>query len=199
LRVAIFDFGAGNLFNITLALRRQRLEAEVVQQIPQALPYDALVFPGVGNFAPAISRLDPFRERVADLAAEGTPILGICLGMQLMCESSEEGPAKGLGLVKGEVARLPDSCKIPHIGWNRLEIKAPNGVLRGIPDGSWCYFVHSYYLRGEESIVSAQTEYGVTFPSVIESGNLTGTQFHPEKSAETGRTLIRNFASMLKR
>jgi len=199
LSVAIFDYGAGNLFNITLALRRQGLDTKVVDSIPQMSEFDGLVLPGVGNFRPAISKLRQYRDRIAELTRKGQPVLGICLGMQLLFESSEEGPAEGLGLVKGDVVRLPDSVKIPHMGWNRLNVTKPNGVLEGIGDGSWCYFVHSYYPHADESIVAARTDYGVVFPSVIESGTLIGTQFHPEKSGKIGSALLRNFAGILRR
>ncbi|WP_455285584.1 imidazole glycerol phosphate synthase subunit HisH [[Eubacterium] cellulosolvens] len=197
--VAVFDYGAGNLFNITLALRRQGLDAKVVDSIPQSSESDGLVLPGVGNFRPAISKLRQYRDRIAELASEGRPVLGICLGMQLVFESSEEGPGEGLGLVKGNVVRLPDSVKIPHMGWNQLNVSKPKGILEGINDGSWCYFVHSYYPNADESIVAARTEYGVPFPSVIESGTLIGTQFHPEKSGKIGAALLGNFAEMLRR
>jgi len=199
LSVVVFDYGAGNLFNITLALRSQGLDTEVVDSIPQTSEFDGLVLPGVGNFRPAISRLRQYRDRIAEAAKQGKPVLGICLGMQLLFESSEEGPAEGLGLVKGNVVRLPDSVKIPHMGWNRLNVTKPNGVLEGIGDGSWCYFVHSYYPHADESIVAARTEYGVVFPSVIEAEGLIGTQFHPEKSGKTGFALLRNFARILRR
>lgn len=197
--VAIFDYGAGNLFNIVIALRRQGLDAKVVDSIPQASEFDALVLPGVGNFRPAISKLELYRDHIAELTRQGRPVLGICLGMQLLFESSQEGPAKGLGLVKGKVVRLPDSVKIPHMGWNQLNITKHNGILEGVSDGSWCYFVHSYYPQTSEPMIAARTYYGVTFPSVIESQNLIGTQFHPEKSGKIGATLLRNFASLLRR
>jgi glutamine amidotransferase len=199
LSVVIFDYGAGNLFNIAVALRRQGLDAKVVDSIPQASEFDGLVLPGVGNFRPAMSRLGQYRDRVIELTGQRRPVLGICLGMQLLFESSEEGPAEGLGLIKGTVARLPDSVKIPHMGWNQLNISKPNGILEGIGDGSWCYFVHSYYPQTNESIIAARTDYGVTFPSVIESENLIGTQFHPEKSGKIGAALLRNFARNLRR
>jgi glutamine amidotransferase len=199
LRVGVFDYGAGNLFNIVLALRSQGLEAKVVDRIPESSELDGLVLPGVGNFRPAMSRLRQYRDRIAEMGTRGPPILGICLGMQLMFESSEEGPADGLGLVKGKVVRLPDSVKIPHMGWNQLNVSKPDGFLEGISNGSWCYFVHSYIAHADESVVAAQTEYGVTFPSVIDSGTLIGTQFHPEKSGETGAELLRNFAKALRR
>ena len=197
--VAIFDYGAGNLFNITLALRRQGLDAEVVDGFSESSEFDGLVLPGVGNFRPAMSRLRQHRELIAEMVSKGRPVLGICLGMQLVFESSEEGPCDGLNLVNGKVVRLPSSVKVPQMGWNRLNIIKPNAILEGISDGSWCYFVHSYYPQTDESIVSANTEYGVIFPSVIENGALVGTQFHPEKSGKTGATLLRNFAEILKR
>jgi len=199
LSVTVFDYGAGNLFNIALALRRQGLETKIIESIPQTSEFNGLVLPGVGNFRPAISKLRQYRDRIAEMTRQGRPVLGICLGMQLLFESSEEGPAEGLGLVKGNVVRLPDSVKIPHMGWNRLNVSKPNGILEGIGDGSWCYFVHSYYPHADGSIVAARTEYGVTFPSVIESEALIGTQFHPEKSGKIGAALIRNFARILRR
>ena len=199
MKVGIFDYGAGNLFNISLALQRQGLEATVLEEIPSSLELDGLVLPGVGNFRPAISKLSQYRNRIVEFVRQGRPLLGICLGMQLFFESSEEGPAEGLSLIKGKVMRLPDSAKIPHIGWNQLDIQKSNGILDGIADGSWCYFVHSYYPSTTESVIAAQTEYAVTFPSVIESGALMGAQFHPEKSGETGKAILRNFARMLRR
>jgi len=199
LSVAIFDYGAGNLFNITLALRRQGIEVEVVDGFSESSEYDGLVLPGVGNFRPAMSRLRQYQELIAEMATRGRPVLGICLGMQLVFESSEEGPSNGLSLVRGKVVRLPSSVKVPQMGWNRLDIVKPNAILEGVSDGSWCYFVHSYYPQTDESIVSAKTEYGVVFPSVIEDGALIGTQFHPEKSGKTGAILLRNFAKILRR
>jgi len=199
LSVAVFDYGAGNLFNITLALERQGLDAKVVDRIPEGSEFDGLVLPGVGNFRPAMSRLRPYRDRIAEMATQGRSVLGICLGMQLMFESSEEGPSDGLTLIKGKVVRLPGSVKIPHMGWNQLNIIKPSVVLEGVSEGSWCYFAHSYYPHPDESIVAAKTEYGVAFPSVIESGSLIGTQFHPEKSGRIGEALLHNFAKILRR
>jgi glutamine amidotransferase len=198
LRVGVFDYGAGNLFNIALALKTQRLDVTVIDTIPESPEFDGLVLPGVGNFQPAMSRLRKYRDRIAEMATRGSPILGICLGMQLMFDSSEEGPAEGLGLVKGRVVRLPDSVKIPHMGWNQLNVLKSDGILEGVSSGSWCYFAHSYVPHADESVVAAHTEYGVTFPSVIECGTLTGTQFHPEKSGKIGAALLRNFAKALR-
>lgn len=197
--VAVFDYGAGNLFNITLALRRQGLDTEVVEGFSENPEFDGLVLPGVGNFRPAMSRLRRYRELIAEMAMGGRPVLGICLGMQLAFESSEEGPSDGLSLVRGKVVRLPHSVKVPQMGWNQLKIIKPNAILEGVNDGSWCYFVHSYYPHTDEPIISATTEYGVVFPSVIEHGAFIGTQFHPEKSGKTGAMLLHNFADILRR
>lgn len=199
MRVAIFDYGAGNLFNISLALRRQGLDTKVLDRIPIGFEFDGLILPGVANYRPAMLRLGDYRDRISELVSREMPVLGICLGMQLLFESSEEGPAEGLCLVKGKVVRLPDSVKVPHMGWNQLNIVKPDGILEGIGDDSWCYFVHSYYPQADESLVAARTEYGVTFPSVIESGTVIGTQFHPEKSGKVGAELLSNFAKVLRR
>jgi len=199
LSVAVFDYGAGNLFNIALALRHQGLNVKIVDTIAEDSEFDGLVLPGVGNFGPAMSMLRPHRDRIAHMAMRGRPVLGICLGMQLLFESSEEGQSKGLNLVRGKVVRLPDSVKVPHMGWNQLNAIKPDLILEGVSEGSWCYFAHSYYPHADRQVVAAKTAYGVTFASVIESGSLIGTQFHPEKSGKIGRTLLRNFARILRR
>jgi glutamine amidotransferase len=198
LKIGILDYGSGNLFNITLALRRQGLDTVIVSDIESNPQFDGLILPGVGNFSQAMKLVERYRDWIVDFVKTRF-ILGICLGMQLFFESSEEGPANGLGLVKGGVARLPHSVRIPHMGWNRLNIKKSHGILEGIKEGSWCYFMHSYYCRPDGTVISAQTEYGLPFSSVIESGTLIGTQFHPEKSGETGRVLLHNFVRMMKR
>jgi len=199
LKVGIFDYGAGNLFNIALALERQGLEATILKEIPRDDEFDGLVLPGVGNFRLAFSRINQYRSVIVDRVRRGNLLLGICLGMQLFFESSEEGQGEGLGLIRGKVVCLPDSVKIPHMGWNQLEVKKASDILDGITNGSWCYFVHSYYASTSEPVTAAVTEYEVTFPSVIESGALVGTQFHPEKSGRVGRTILHNFARMLRR
>lgn len=198
MKIGVLDYGSGNLFNITLALEREGLDVAIVNDIKPSQRFDGLILPGVGNFSQAMKLVERYRNWIVDFAKTGF-VFGICLGMQLFFESSEEGPGEGLGLVKGGVVRLPDSVRIPHMGWNRLDIKKSHGILQGIKEDSWCYFMHSYYCHADESVISAQTEYGIAFSSVVESGTLIGTQFHPEKSGETGRVLLRNFVKMMRR
>ncbi|MBC7104943.1 MAG: imidazole glycerol phosphate synthase subunit HisH, partial [Firmicutes bacterium] len=160
-----------------------------------------LVLPGVGAFGDAMRRLRaaglvPAIERAV---AEGRPLLGICLGQQLLFEESEEwGPAGGLGLLRGRVRRLPPGVKVPHMGWNGVAIRRPSALLEGIPDGSLFYFVHSYYVEPvQEDLVVGTTDYGLPFASVVAWGNVFGTQFHPEKSGALGLRILANFGRLV--
>lgn len=203
-KIAIFDYGAGNIFSIKVAFERLSVDVEVIRSMDNLDEYKALILPGVGNFDPAMKSIMPYKDRLLEAIGSGMPMLGICLGMEMLFERSEEGTLPGLGILAGEVVMLPRSVKIPHMGWNRLRIDASSSnssiLLNGIEDGAWVYFVHSYHARPKDGrVVSARSEYGVEFPAVIEHGNLFGTQFHPEKSGSDGMHMLSNFLNYLKR
>ncbi len=162
--------------------------------------YDGIILPGVGNFSSAVFNLEKFRKWIHNEAESGVPILGICLGMQLLFDSSEEGKGSGLQMFKGRVAKLPPTEKVPHMGWNDLKITKKGGILDGIKTGSWFYFVHSYYTKpSDNSAVIAETRYSIPFPSVIAKDNIFGTQFHPEKSGSNGEKFLSNFVKICRR
>jgi len=161
---------------------------------------DAIVLPGVGNFKAASQSIQPLASSIIKLVEDGVPLLGICLGMQLLCEKSEESPGNGLGLLRGGVSRLPMYVKTPHIGWNTLEISRQNELLEDIWENDYFYFVHSYYVNPiDRDVIVAETSYGVSFASVIAYGSIYGTQFHPEKSGKPGVKVLQNFARIVKR
>ncbi|MDR5693671.1 MAG: imidazole glycerol phosphate synthase subunit HisH [Armatimonadota bacterium] len=201
MRVAIIDYGAGNLRSVQKALACAGLEADIVERPESLSKAAAIVLPGVGAFGPAMARL---RERgfdvtILEMVTSGVPLLGLCLGMQLLFEESlENGLHRGLGLLPGRVERLPAGLKVPHMGWNQLNIQQPAPFLEGLPNGSYVYFVHSYYaVPREKSIVSATTTYGVEIPAVVGRGVIWGCQFHPEKSSVTGLKILSNFRRWL--
>ena len=199
-KIAIIDYGIGNLFSIKCALQKIGLDVTIISKMHDLKEYDGIILPGVGNFSSGTKDLYPVREHIAHLINKGVPILGICLGMQLLFEESEESPGEGLSLLKGKVLRLPRTVKTPHMGWNTLQILDNNDLLDGINETDHFYFVHSYYADpSEKRIVIAETEYGIKFPSVISDKNIFGTQFHPEKSSKPGRKVLRNFAGIVKR
>ena len=166
------------------------------------LEADKVILPGVGAFGDAMGRLHQYGlvEAIRETAAQGTPFLGICLGLQLIFESSEESPGvEGLGLLPGKVLRIPDcpGLKIPHMGWNSLDIRPGASLFQGIENGAYVYFVHSYYLKaGEESVVAASTEYSTHIHASVEKGNVFACQFHPEKSGAVGLQILKNFISL---
>ncbi|MDQ4056089.1 MAG: imidazole glycerol phosphate synthase subunit HisH [Thermoproteota archaeon] len=195
--VAIFDYGAGNLFSLKAALERNGAENVIIIHDMKGLDkFDGLVLPGVGNFDPAVKSIEPYKDIFIKSIEDFMPILGICLGMEMLFNHSEEGTRDGLKILDGKVIILPKKkVKVPHMGWNNLEIiKKESKLLRGIKDGSWAYFVHSYLIAPENnSIVSATSQYGVNIPAIVEEGNLYGTQFHPEKSGKLGAIIMKNF------
>ena len=195
--VAIFDYGAGNLFSLKAALERNGAQNVIIIHDMKGLDkFDGLVLPGVGNFDPAVKSIEPYKDIFIKSIEDFMPILGICLGMEMLFNHSEEGTRDGLKILDGKVIILPKKkVKVPHMGWNNLEIiKKDTKLLQGIKDGSWAYFVHSYLIAPENnSIVSATSQYGVNIPAIIEEGNLYGTQFHPEKSGKLGALIMKNF------
>lgn len=198
--IGIVDYGMGNLLSVQKALEHVGCPARVVRTADDLAASDRLVLPGVGAFGQAMANLEQ-RELLAPLraaCAEGKPLLGICLGLQLLLEASEEhGHHQGLGLFRGDVRRLPSDVKVPHIGWNQLRITREIPLLDGIPDDAFFYFVQSYYVCPEDpALVAGTTDYGLTFASVVGRENLFGVQFHPEKSQELGLRLLANFGSL---
>jgi len=197
--IKIVDYGMGNLRSVQKAFEKLGAPAEVVTHSHQIQDADKLVLPGVGAFRDAIAELKrkDFVQPLRDYVDSGKPFLGICLGLQLLFDVSyEDGEWEGLGIVPGKVVRFEDQpdLKIPHMGWNSLEIARSVPLLDGITNGSFVYFVHSYYVvPQDESVVIARTEHGVRFTSAISRGNLNATQFHPEKSQKVGMALLKNF------
>lgn len=199
--IAIIDYDAGNIKSVEKAF--QYLGAEpVVTRDPQILLHaDHVVLPGVGAFGDAMNRLNEYQliPVIREIVSRGTPFLGICLGLQLLFESSEESPgAQGLGLLKGKILRLDDehgTLKVPHIGWNSLKFDHPGRLFQNLNENMFTYFVHSYYLQADDpSIVTASAEYGCNMiHASVEQGNIFACQFHPEKSSDGGLTILKNF------
>jgi len=198
--VAIFDYGAGNIFSLKNSLEKVGATVNVITTFDDPNTYSGLLLPGVGNFDPAMNSIrsfstTQFREYVGNM-----PVLGICLGMEMFFEKSEEGKEKGLDVIDGEVIILPSSMKVPHMGWNNLEIKKPGKILEGVKDGSWAYFVHSYRVKpNSNDVITAESDYGIKVPAVVEYENFFGTQFHPEKSSTIGKIMLENFLKECKK
>ncbi|MBR5712070.1 MAG: imidazole glycerol phosphate synthase subunit HisH [Lachnospiraceae bacterium] len=199
--IAIIDYDAGNIRSVENALNLLGLPNVVTDDPAEIRKADRVILPGVGAFGDAMKKLeDRGLCEVIREAAATKPFLGICLGLQLLFERSEEAPGvSGLSILPGEIVRIPEGGgrKIPHIGWNDLTFVKDSKLFRGIPQGSYVYFVHSYYLRaGEASDVAATTEYGPVIHAAVERGNLFACQFHPEKSGDVGMQILRNFAGV---
>ena len=193
-QAVIFDYGVGNLLSLKTALEKAGLTASIGTNAKDLAKADAIALPGVGSFTAASGKLDAVKETLQTKINEGTPLLGICLGLQLFFETSQEGPGKGLVLFKGKNMQLPKTVKVPHMGWNTLNIEKPNELFDGIAEGTYVYFVHSLYpVPKDKSIVCTTTEYGTTFTSAVASKNIYGTQFHPEKSGDVGIKILKNF------
>lgn len=198
--IGIIDYGAGNLKSVEKAFQKLGHAVAISDDLPFLDTCDKLILPGVGAFADAMReltnrKLDTF---IREQAAAGKPLLGICLGMQLLFDYSEEGDVAGLGLLHGRIKKIPggDGRKVPQIGWNDIAVTKPSRLMHGVPDGAFVYFVHSYYLdAADKADVAATTQYGVCIDAACESGNLYATQFHPEKSSEVGLQMLDNFAT----
>ncbi|HEY5585804.1 MAG TPA: imidazole glycerol phosphate synthase subunit HisH [Ruminiclostridium sp.] len=200
--IAIIDYGVGNLASVNKALSFIGYDSKITSDHREILKADRVVLPGVGAFADAMNSLEKNNmiSVINQVAANGTPLLGICLGMQLMFDYSTEGgeKVKGLSLLKGSITQFPldMGLKVPHMGWNNLHIKQDNGIFKGIQENSYVYFVHSYFLTAEDpNEVSATCQYGIEFDAAFYKGNIMGTQFHPEKSGDVGLNILRNFAN----
>ncbi len=196
--IAIADYGAGNLLSVLNALKHIGASCRVTADAAEIRAADGVILPGVGSFGDAMNSMSKsgLVDAVKAAALCGKPFLGICLGLQLLFERSEESPGvKGLGILKGEIRRIPDKgLKVPHMGWNSLDIKNSGGLYRGLAPEPYVYFVHSYYLAAADaSQVSAKTVYGVSIDASVATGSLFGVQFHPEKSGDTGIQMLRNF------
>lgn len=200
--IAIIDYGAGNIQSVRKALEHIGCDCRVTNDKEEILAADAAVLPGQGSFGDCMQSMesDGIKDTVKAFIQTGKPFLGICVGLQLLFEGSEESEGtEGLGIFKGTIKRIPDAegLKIPHMGWNSLSVSESSRLLHGLGDAPFVYFVHSYYLDAQDkSIVAAQTEYGVTIDAAVEQGNLFATQFHPEKSGKTGLQILRNFAAI---
>ncbi len=197
--IAIIDYGAGNLQSVEKALRYIGCACQVTADPAARMAAEAALLPGVGGFGDSMGNLRArgLEGPIQAYVESGRPFLGICLGLQVLFESSEESPGvPGLGLLKGRVVRLPDApgLKIPHIGWNSLEIKKTGGLFAGQGPEPFVYFVHSYYLQAEEDVVTATAGYGAEIHAAVQKGNLWACQFHPEKSGEVGLQMLRSFA-----
>jgi glutamine amidotransferase len=202
--VAIVDYGLGNLRSVTRGLERAGASVVITDDPDDFTDADGVVLPGVGAFREGIENAGPFRDALLDVAHSDTPLFGICLGMQMLLTESEEadhegeGEVRGLDLVPGQNVRFDDGQKVPHMGWNELSVEREHPLVEGI-DGGYAYFVHSYYAQpAVDTAVVATTEYGHSFASIVasEDGTVFGTQFHPEKSGETGLQLLRNFVDL---
>ena len=195
--VAVIDFGAGNLMSISKALEHLGAKVNVTSDEREIQAADAAVLPGVGAFYDAMKEINHLKNVIKNMGDR--PLLGICLGLQLLFKESEEGGLyQGLGILNGRVVRFKGEVKVPHMGWNSVKLIRNSPLLRGVENESYFYFVHSYYAVPEEDIATGVTSYGLEFPSVIEKDNIYATQFHPEKSGKAGLKLLENFLEMVK-
>jgi glutamine amidotransferase len=201
--ISLIDYGMGNLFSVRKALECVGAQVELISDPQSVRNADAVVLPGVGNFGDGMKHLSEqkLKPAIIDFIRQGKPFLGICLGMQALMEESEEAPGvDGLGIFKGKVVRFTDcNLKIPHMGWNQIS-KRENFFLNGIPDASFFYFVHSFYVvPDDKNIIAAYSDYGIEFAAAIAKNNIFATQFHPEKSQDIGLSILKNFISIARK
>lgn len=198
--IAIIDYDAGNIKSVMKAFLHLKEEVVLTRDKETILQADKVVLPGVGSFGDAMANLESFGlvPVIHEVVRQGIPLLGICMGLQLLFERSEESPGvAGLGILKGEVLKIPRSgeLKIPHMGWNSLKLQNGGRLFKNLPEDPYVYFVHSYYLRAEDpKIVKATAQYGVEIHAAVEQGNVFACQFHPEKSSTVGLQILENFA-----
>lgn len=202
--IAIIDYDAGNIKSVEKAMHYLGQEVEITRDQERILAADKVILPGVGAFGDAMEKIRQYDLEgvIRQVVDRGTPFLGICLGLQLLFEESEESPGvPGLGICRGKILRIPNGpdIKIPHMGWNSLNYDHPGRLFRGVPEGSYVYFVHSYYLKAADpEIVTASAFYSVNIHASIQQEHVFGCQFHPEKSGETGLAILKNFIDLTK-
>ena len=200
--IAIIDYDAGNIKSVEKAVDLLGQESVVTADSEEIFRADKVILPGVGAFGDAMGNLrrTGLDDVIRQVVRKGTPFLGICLGLQLLFERSDEAPGvEGLGILKGEILHIPDKegLKIPHMGWNSLHLEHGGRLFRGVEEGAYVYFVHSYYLKAaEEEIVKASTEYSVHIHASVEKDNVFACQFHPEKSSDVGLSILKNFVEL---
>lgn len=200
--IAILDYDAGNIKSVEKALQLLGQEVTVTRDRETILSAGKVILPGVGSFGDAMGKIRQYGlyDVIHEVVDRKTPFLGICLGLQLLFDRSEESPGvEGLGILKGKILRIPESpgLKIPHMGWNSLEFQNEGRLFQGLPEETYVYFVHSYYLKAaDEGIVTAVTKYGTRIHASVEQGNVFACQFHPEKSSDVGIQILRNFISI---
>lgn len=197
--IAIVDYGMGNLRSVSNAFARLNAEAIVTRDADEIKGSSAIVLPGVGAFGRCVENLQKLKlfDLIRQEIGSGKRYLGICLGMQILFESSEEAPGvAGMGVIKGSVARFKGGLKVPHMGWNSVQMATHSEILKGIDDGAYFYFVHSYYPAPAEDVAATRTDYGIDFVSAVERDNLFACQFHPEKSQSIGLQLLSNFVRL---
>ena len=200
--IAIIDYDAGNIKSVEKALQKLGADVVITKDAQEILRADKVILPGVGAFGDAMANLKKFGldKVIYEVVEKGTPFLGICLGLQLLFERSDETPGvEGLGILKGEILRIPDKddLKIPHMGWNSLHLQNQGRLFQGLSEQSYVYFVHSYYLKAEdEQIVKATTDYSVNIHASVERDNVFACQFHPEKSSDVGLQILKNFVEL---
>jgi len=198
--IAIVNYRMGNLRSVQKALEKQGFVAFITSSPEEIARAKGIILPGVGAFGSAMRNIRELglESPILESIEQGKPLLGICLGLQILMEESEESPGvRGLGIVKGKVERIRGDVRIPHMGWNSLIIKKPSPIFEGIRDGEMFYFVHSYYVAPQEDVVIGETEYPYRFPCAIQKGNVFGIQFHPEKSSYWGLRILRNFGEIV--
>ena len=204
--ISIIDYDAGNIKSVEKAIGFLGKEAVITRDRDMIMSSNGVILPGVGNFGDAMEKLKNYNlvQPICDYVETGKPFLGICLGLQLMFKESEESPGvTGLGLLDGRIVRIPgtdaagNTYKVPHIGWNSLEVNPDSKLLRGVKDNSYVYFVHSFYLKADNpEDVAARTVYNVSIDAAVEKGNVMACQFHPEKSSDVGLGILKNFIQM---
>ena len=200
--IAIIDYDAGNIKSVEKALLLLGQEVKITRDKDEILNADKVILPGVGAFGDAMGKIRQYglEDVIKEVVKKGTPFLGICLGLQLLFESSDETPGvEGLGILKGKILRIPDKegLKIPHMGWNSLKFPKNGRLFKGLSEDAYVYFVHSYYLEAEDdSIVAATTEYSTLIHASVEQGNVFACQFHPEKSSDVGIQILKNFVEL---